>query len=213
MNLERRAYTEDLWSFETDLLGYSDIAEIPHREGMAFLLAPGNFKLILWPRGSFKSTIVTQGYSLWRLVRDPNLRVLIDSRTIDRSKFFLSEIKQQLERNDRFKELFGDWKNIPGWSEHEIILPHRTIPHREPSIRCSGLNSPVTGGHYDLIIMDDLHDETNSQTEVQTDKALMHFQTMFPILEPNGQMIVIGTRWSNLDIYGHIIDSYKCKHY
>lgn len=180
---------------------------------MEFLLSPGNFKLFLWPRGSFKSTIVTQGYSLWRLVRDPNLRVLIDSRTIDRSKFFLSEIKQHLDRNDRFKELFGNWKSVPGWAEHEITLPHRTIPHREPSIRCSGLNSPVTGGHYDLIIMDDIHDETNSTTEVKCNAAVLHFQSLFPILEPEGQLIVIGTPWSPLDVYQTILDNDSCVHY
>jgi hypothetical protein len=117
---------------------------------------------------------------------------------------FLSEIKTHIERNPKFKELFGNWKYIPGWREQSITIPTRTKHLKEPSIQTGGIDAPVTGGHYDLIIVDDLMDESNSMTEAQCNKAVTHLKTLYPILEPDGQMIVIGTPWSHMDIYAHI---------
>jgi len=118
---------------------------------------------------------------------------------------FLAEIKQHIERNERFRELFGDWKYIPGWREQSFVHPMRGKALKEPSIMTGGIDSPVTGGHYDLVIVDDLQDETNSQTEGQRQKAILHYKTLFPILEPKeSQMIVIGTPWSAGDIYDFI---------
>lgn len=143
-------------------------------------------------------------FILWRLTKDANLRVLVDSRTQDRAKELLFHIKEHIEKNQRFRELFGDWKYIPGWREQSFVHPLRTKKFREPSIKVSGIDSPVTGGHYDLIVADDLHDESNSQTETACDKAILHYKTLLPILEPDGQLMVIGTIWSHMDLYHHI---------
>jgi len=180
------------------------------------LVEDSEWKAFFLPRGSFKSTIITQSFPMWRLCQNPNYRILIDSIKIERSQFFLSEIKQQCEKNARFKELFGEWKNVPGWTEKSITLAHRTTTAREPSIMCAGINAPVTGGHYDLIIVDDLHDETNSYTETGCEKARQHLQSLMPILEPKTahglkppQFIVVGTRWNNIDAYQWLLDTQR----
>lgn len=207
--LERKHYLASFWDFARELLGYRDIAPQPHKEVFDFLLKPGERKLVLLPRNSFKSTILGVAYPLWRLAQDPNLRILLDSRTVDRAKLNLAAIKEHIERNARFREVFGDWKHIPGWRETSLTLPHRTAKHREPSIMCGGIDAPVTGGHYELIIVDDLHDETNSNTQSQLAKAVLHYKTLDPILSPGGQIIVIGTRWHREDTYAHILEEHK----
>lgn len=204
--LEREFYNNDFWAFCIDLKIVPDLEEQPHREVISFLLHPDKYKLLLVPRDSFKSTIMV-AFVLWHLAKDPNLRVLIDSRTADRAKELLFHVKEHIEKNERFRELFGDWKYIPGWREQSFVHPGRTKKFREPSIKVAGIDSPVTGGHYDLIIADDLHDESNSQSEISCNKAILHYKTLLPILEPHGQLIVVGTVWSHMDLYHNIMES------
>lgn len=207
IELEREKYKSDFFSFIREVLGYTDIQESPHREVIDFLLSPGNYKVVLLPRGSFKTSIFSISYPLWRLVSNYDLRILLDARTIERSKECLDAIKFHMERNEKFIELFGNWKYIPGWREHSFVHPHRSRALRDPTIKASGIDSPTTGGHYDLIICDDLQDEKNSQTEIQNQKAILHFKTLFPILEPGGKMIVVGTPWASSDVYSHILEN------
>jgi hypothetical protein len=49
--------------------------------------------LILMPRGTFKSSVVTIGFSLQIALNEPNARILIDSETQSKAKAFLSEVK------------------------------------------------------------------------------------------------------------------------
>ncbi len=207
LQLERARYLKDFWAFSKELDIVPDIQEKPHREVVDFLLAEGPYKLLLVPRDSFKSTIAGVSYPMWLLAQNPNLRILIDSRTVERSKELLFHMKEHMEKNERFVELFGNWKYIPGWREESFVHPFRKRKSREPSIKVAGIDSPVTGGHYDIIVADDLMDESNSQTEVQCNRAILHYRTLFPILAPHGQLIIIGTIWSNMDIYNYILDN------
>lgn len=215
LEAERKRYSTDFKAFAIELGIVPDAQPQPHDEVFEFISLPDKYKLVLLPRDSFKSTIVSVAYPLWRLCYNPNLRVLIDSRTIKRSQTFLREIKTHIGRNEQFQELYGDWKAIPGWGDEQIILPHRTmfVGTKQPSIICGGIDSPVTGGHYDIIICDDLIDETNSQSEAGCNKAILHYKTLFPILEPEGEMFVVGTIWSHMDVYNHIMDNEPCNFY
>jgi len=165
-------------------------------------------KLILLPRGTFKSTIATISYPVWRLVRNPNLRILLDGETFNNSCKFLTSIKNILEgfTDDTiwFRKLYGNYVSKDKWKEDEIIISKRTKNFKEPSISCGSVDVVKVGNHYDIIIMDDLHSEQNTQTKEQIDKVINHFKLAFSLLEPNGILIVIGTRWHYLDLYGYI---------
>src|SRR5574337_1066307 len=62
--------------------------------------------LVLMPRGTFKSSVVTIGFSLQVILNEPNARILIDSETHQKAKAFLSEIKGHLEKNDLYRQIF-----------------------------------------------------------------------------------------------------------
>lgn len=193
------------------MLGYNEVDPAGvHRPLLNTLSIRSSFLLLLLPRGAFKSTITSVSYPLWRLAENHNLRVLIDSETDRQSRTFLEGIKSHIERNEKFRDIFGDWKNVPGWTGDSITIANRDPRLKDPSIQVSGLNKPITGGHYDIIICDDLHSDKNSQTEDQCTRVVNHWKALFPILEPNGQMIVVGTRWSTMDLYGHILKNESC---
>lgn len=174
-----------------------------------------NLLLLLMPRGTFKSSVVTVSFTLQLLLNDPNIRVLIDSETFGKSKAFLREIIDHLMNNESYREVF---KAIHGvypytkksemklWTDSEIILPCRSTPKKEPSISCAGIDVTKNGMHYDIIICDDLHSEKNVTNKEQIMQVIDHYKLAFSLLDPGKPMIVIGTRWDYNDLYQHIMD-------
>lgn len=164
--------------------------------------------LYLLPRGTFKSTVITIGYSLWRLARDPDLRILIDSETQSNSKNFLSEIKEQMVRNEVLRGAFPpmDSKDEALWTKTEITVKTRKRARKEPSIQATGVDITKTGMHYDLIIADDLVSNMNIGTIEMRDKVIAHYKLLLALLEPDGELIVVGTRWHDDDVYGWILE-------
>lgn len=177
-----------------------------------------NLLLLLMPRGTFKSSVVTIGFTLQFILNEPNARILIDSETFSKSKAFLREIIGHLTGNEQYREVF---KAIHGmypyttksqaklWTDSEVILPCRTRERKEPTISCAGIDVTKNGMHYDLIIADDLHSEKNVTNKEQILQVIEHYKLAFSLLDPGKPMIVIGTRWDYNDLYQHIIDYEK----
>jgi predicted phage terminase large subunit-like protein len=173
-----------------------------------------NFVLIMMPRGTFKTSVVTVGFTLQNLLIDPNIRILLDSETYAKSKAFLSEIKGHLENNERYREIFkfihgcypDDGKRNLIWSDSQIVTHARSVTRKEPTVSCSGIDKSINGMHYDLIIADDLHSEQNVTTKDQIDKVKDHYRFALSLLDPGKPMIIIGTRWDYNDLYQHILD-------
>jgi len=163
--------------------------------------------LMLVPRGCFKTTIGTVSLAIHVLERNPNARILIYSHTWDYSMQILQEIKYHLEFNETFIELFGDWKEGSQlWDRQAIKIGLRTEAKKEPSIDTAGADKSKNGGHYDLIICDDLHEERNSANATQRAKIWNLIQNIGPILEPGGTLLVTGTRWDERDAYSKILE-------
>lgn len=179
--------------------------------------------LLLMPRGTFKSSVVTVGFTLQMLLNEPNVRILIDSETYVKAKAFLSEIKGHLEGTEAYREIFraihGVYPNGMGigqkkrnnllWTTNELVVASRSKPLKEPSIMVSGIDKAVNGLHFDLIIMDDLHSERNVTNKEQIDQVVQHWQLAYSLVDPGKPIIVIGTRWHFADLYQEILDKHR----
>lgn len=183
------------------LLGYRHITPHTHGKMISTLEAMGN-KLIVMPRGTFKTSIGAVAYSVWLLIRDPNLRILLDSELYSNSKNTLREIKAHFE-SDSFRAVFGDWKGEV-WNEGEVIVRKRTQVKKEASITCSGIGAQKTGQHYDVIIADDMNSPKNSHTPDLRQKVIDHYRYYTSLLDPGGTKVIIGTRYSSGDLIGFI---------
>lgn len=182
-----------------------------------------NFKniLILMPRGTFKSSVVTIGFTLQTLLNEPNARVLLDSETHQKAKAFLSEIKGHLEKNELYRSIFHIIHGVyPDgvstkrnkdllWTNSEIVLASRSRPMKEPSVMVSGIDKSINGLHYDYIICDDLHSEKNVTNKEQIQQVIDHWKLNYSLLDPGKVMIVIGTRWDYNDLYQEILDKHR----
>jgi hypothetical protein len=201
----RAIYKRSLYKTCSDLLGYKDITKPTHGGIVKCLQSESKRKLIVVPRGCFKSTIASVGYPIWLLTKDPNLRILLDSELFTNSSKFLREIKGHLI-SEQMTNLFGEWEGSV-WNDSEIIVRQRTKNLKEASITCSGIGAQKTSQHYDVIIADDMNSPDNSGTAEMRQKVIDHYKMYISLLEPGGILCVIGTRYAYDDLIGHILDN------
>lgn len=174
-----------------------------------------NKLLLLLPRGSFKSSLVTIGFTLQYVLNDRDARVLIDSETYGKAKNFLTEIKGHLESNPKyraiFKQIYGKFPDANKkdssvrWTDAAVDLSCRTTIKKEPSISCCGVDRSINGMHFDLIIADDLHSEKNVTNKEQIQQVIDHCQLANSLLDPGKPKIIIGTRWDFQDAYNDVL--------
>jgi len=199
----------DYYFFCKEILGYHKMRPAPHKELCDFVRGTGKRKkLVLEPRGSFKSSVVTVGGAIFDLVHNPNLRILIAGETQKNAKKFVKEIKTHIEENEKFRAIFGDWVNPDNiWRDDEFIINRRTIVKKESSIMASSLEKQsITGQHYDKIYLDDPVSFNNINTPEQLEKTINFYKMLLSVLEPDGEIIILGTRYSALDLYGWLMD-------
>lgn len=196
----------DFYYFCKEIVGLELIKEIPHKKMCDDAMTWGkNMRDWLYPRDTFKTTILVVCYALWIIVKDPNITILLTSNTLSNSMKSLRAIKNVIESNKMFIDCYGDLKKEPGWTDNEITVSTRTHGYREPTIMTGGVDSSKTGFHYRLILFDDPHDEKNTGTPDALRKVISYYQNMMPQLDSvHGQMQITATRWHHLDIHNHI---------
>lgn len=201
----RQACKNSLHFLCTKILGYADWDKV-HDDMERFVTRKSRRKLLLIPRGHLKTAIVTKGFAIQSLLRDPNIRILISNQVWDKSREMLYEIKQLLTEKTLLPKIFGDFVS-ERWREDDIVIKQRTKALAAPTIGTSGVEAELTSSHYDLIILDDLQGEKNFQTAEQREKVKRYYRSMIDLIEPGGLIIVIGTRWHLDDVYQYIIDN------
>jgi len=167
-------------------------------------------KLILIPRGHLKSSLVTVGYSLQQIAKNPKIRILIANATYQMAVAFLSQIKDHLVKNETFIEMYGSLgDNAAKWTESmiKIASDEESYERKEPTVTAYGIGGSLTSQHYDLIILDDLVNRENIGTKEQIEKVILSYKDCLDLLEPDGHLVMIGTRWHDADLYGWIKDN------
>src|ERR1700754_2638187 len=72
---------------------YKDVTIDTHLPMIRCLESPTLRKMPCVPRGTLKSSIGSVAYPMWLLMRNPDLRILIDSEVYGNSTTYLREIK------------------------------------------------------------------------------------------------------------------------
>jgi len=225
----RRKSQSDLHYLAKQLLGYSRITNHIHKRMAQDIDTPNyRFKLLLWPRGHFKSTIATESYSIQKLLRDPNERILISNVKLDNSRKFLRTISNHFTTSPKFRWAWRDYwinnyatpyhkaemKDKLDWivrnTQDEFILL-RPYAGREASITTGAVDASMVSQHYSTIIADDLVNRDYVRTQDMVEKSILYFKDILDLLDPDGEMIIIGTRWSHVDLYSWIINEFGGK--
>lgn len=164
----------------------------------------------LAPRGHGKSTIGDVDFCITKVLRNPDIRIMIGSKTQTQASAFLKEIRTHFEQNVNLIRIFGDWKKSRDnvWNDKEFTVNRRTVIKKEATVSALGASGAVVSKHFDIIIGDDLVGFENARTEAQR-KVLKEwfYSSLYPTLEPDGEIHILGTRYSPMDLYEDLIKS------
>jgi hypothetical protein len=168
--------------------------------------------LVLAPRAHGKTSSIARVLVLHRILTNRNVRILLLSRTTQGANDSLSVIKADLETN---ADLLGDWqvdaeggaiRSKGAWGQTQFTV-RRAKNLRDPTLRARGWGSALTGGRYDLIILDDIEDDASVLNAAQRRKTVARLQmTVAPLLDTGGRLVVIGTKKHAADLYAHLAE-------
>lgn len=211
----RKKYEEDHFLFCRDILGYKDIDNAMHR-GICEKIGQDSAELWLLPRGHLKSSLITIGYTLRRIVKNPNIRILITNATATNAEKFLGVMQNIITQNEAFAFFWShlrpkDFKKVR-WNQAELTVARKIIVP-ESTVETKGVGGNLVSRHYDLIVNDDIVNEDNCNTKEQRENLESWHQLSLSLLEPKGQEVVLGTRYHYEDLYDGMIRSGAYKVY
>ena len=208
--LRRRVYSRSPYLLGKEVLGYSRFCETQTEWSdwytKYFHSNPQNrqFALKMAPRGVFKSTFFVVTCTIFDLINNPNLTILIASETATNAEAHLAEIKKKLE-SPAFRSIFGDWTSGFTWRNDAITIRHRKLFSKEASIETAGIEKAITGKHYDKIICDDVVGMLDRDSEAKRKLTFNFCNGLFDVLKKEqGQLLYTGTHWHREDYYFHI---------
>lgn len=168
--------------------------------------------LDLWAREHFKSSIITFGKTIQKILRNPNRTHGIFSHTRPMAKKFLRHIKQEFEGNKQLNYLFPDilWgddtKESPKWSEDDGITVRRTANKREATVEAWGVvdGQPI-GSHFDELMYDDVVTAASVTTPEMIEKTLEALELSYNLGTIDGVKRFAGTRYNFNDAYATLL--------
>ena len=164
-------------------------------------------RIILVPRGTFKTTFFTKLYSSWRIGKNPNIRIVIINAVADNAYEMVTTVKQIIE-SDTFKCIFGDIVGNKNWRTKTFTVKRDAIISGA-TISAYGIDSNIASKHCDLMIWDDLHAERNTKTLTLIESVKKAFKQSLQVLDPNSEGLIIGTRWNEYDVYQYMLSQMK----
>lgn len=178
-------------------------------------LEQGESDLIMvnMPPEHAKTTSITINYVTYRIAMDPNIRVIIVSKTAEMAKKMLYAIKTRLT-HPRYAEMIalygptgGFDKDSEAWNQTMIYVSDqaRDSGEKDPTVQALGIRGHIYGARADLIILDDCVDLTNAH---EYEKQIDWLQSeVISRISASGAMLVVGTRLASKDLYSELRDA------
>lgn len=197
------------------VLGYRDLGEFhtPEIESLSKVRFVDNTpyrKLWYWFRGAFKTSIIDESHSIYLIINNPNIRILLDSYTISIAEDILKNIKNQFISNTEFRWLFPEFcpvANTVGKIEfgtsQDFTVPCRTKSLKEPTMMCAGVGTNLTGLHFDWHKHDDLVTKFSVTNDTQIQESKDHYYSLRSLFDNPGcpREDVIGTIYHFNDLH------------
>lgn len=170
-------------------------------------------RLVLMPRDHGKSAYAGY-YAVWRILKNPAIRVLYLSATANLANKQLKFIKDILTSGvvrKYWPELVNPEEGKrEKWTETEIAVDHpkRKAEYiRDPTVWAAGLTTTITGMHADLIIGDDVVVVDNADTEEGRSKVSRQYSYLASIGAANVEQLFVGTRYHPQDLYNTLLET------
>ena len=177
------------------MLGYRDlgkfhIEQLKLLQSQRFLESHPIRKLWLWSRGFFKTSLITEAHTLWLIVNNPDIRILIVSFSLEVAKKPLAAIRNQFLGNEDFRFFFREFcpkankdGKIEFGTSEAFTVPNRTKGLKEPTLMCAGVGTNITGLHFDWMKIDDLVNRESVSNETQIQSSKDYYSLLRPIFD------------------------------
>lgn len=172
---------------------------------MTFERRAPELMVVNMPPNHAKSMTVSVDYVTWRICMDPNVRVLIVSKTKELAKDFLYAIKQRLthpqfiELQRVFAPQDGFEKSASTWAQDSILIARPEAFEKDPTVQALGIGGQIYGSRADLIILDDCVTLSNVNEYEKQIRWLQ--QEVINRPQPGDRIMVLGTRVDSVDLY------------
>lgn len=158
-------------------------------------------------RGIGKSWI-TAAYVLWRLLRNPDERILVVSANEERATQFTTFCRRLIEEAPFLQHL----RPRKGTRDSALAFDVAgSMAHQSPSLRAAGITGQITGGRASVIVADDVEVPKNSLTQTMRDRlseAVKEFDAILMSEDdldnlglPAGEIVYLGTPQTEATIY------------
>jgi hypothetical protein len=150
-------------------------------------------------------TWITGAYVAWRLLRDPNEKVLIVSQSGAHSDNIAIFIRKLIDTMPILQHL------SPRPDQRSSVIAfdvNGCDVSVQPSVKALGITSQLQGNRASLLISDDVEGQQNSATEKRRQDLLNQVAEYEAILQTtdNAQILVLGTPQSSESIYNRMRD-------
>jgi len=179
--------------------------------GMAYERGEPDLLVVNMPPEHAKTTSITINYTTYRIAQNPNVRIIIISKTQSMARKMLMAVKTRLT-HPKYSNLIASYgppggfdKDNDGWSQDQIYVSSdvRDSGEKDPTVQALGIRGHVYGARADLIILDDPVDGTNAH---EYDKQIEWIQAeVMSRLSPGGALLVVGTRLAPKDLYSELL--------
>lgn len=179
-----------------------------HTEMFADLNSGKKNTILLWPRGCFKTSAVVVEL-VRRILNDPDIRILAMQATLKLTKGWVAEMASHFNgknANSKLPKLFPEFCDGFTGDAYKFTVPARTRQHlKEATVTAASPRAVQTGQHYTLMAFDDLVNTANFRNVDLLDKLESEFYHFLPLLDPGGEVLVTGTRYSHADLYARLL--------
>jgi len=202
----KKAMFADLHFLTKHILGYTLLTNDIHKDLCGFVQEEGGDLLILEPRDHFKTTCASVGLIVWLIINFPDIKILLNCKRLAKSREILGVVMQHFESNPRLRYFIGNWIGDP-WKDDAMTVNKRKRMFTEPTVAIGGTDHEATGGHYNVIINDDLAGLKDKYSEAERRNVQRYFKSLLYLRDKGNFLkeVTIGTRWHPDDVYNYIM--------
>jgi hypothetical protein len=150
-------------------------------------------------------TFLTGAYIVWRLWRDPDLKIGVVSANERFAATVASFIHTLINAEDIETRQAVPWATLKARSSQRnstmLFDVGPAKPSKDPSVIAFGISGQLAGSRADLLLFDDVEVPNNSETEGQREKLVDRVGEAAALRKPGGETIYLGTFQSMASIY------------
>lgn len=138
---------------------------------------------------------------IWRMGRQPSIRILLLGKQQENAKKLLRKIRRQIESNPMVQMVFPALKPGAPWTDDRLRVDGAGLDTTTDTIETYGLDSSPQGARADIVLADDVVDFENSLTEYQRKKLIAFIdQAIRTRLTTTGQFFMLANAWHEEDV-------------